>query len=110
MNQQTTPSSDRPRPAFRRRISPLLTIRDVVDVEAYVLGTIHRSALSASDGQLDELIAAGIASVQRLERAMPPQRPLRPVLENVLAARMIELSSARESERSTAAQPAAIAA
>jgi hypothetical protein len=78
----------------------------LVDVEAYVRETIHQAALPPDI----ELIAAGIGSVKRLERAMPPQQPLRPVLENVLVPRLIELSSAREVERSTAAQPAAIAA
>ena len=100
------------RPAFiGRRSARILSLRDVADVEAYVIETIHESALSLSDGEFDELVASGIKSVYRLERAVPPQRPLLPLLDNLLSARLAELWGARELDRAAPVQPAvAIAA
>lgn len=100
------------RPAFTgRRPARILSLRDVADVEAYVIETIHESALSLSDGEFDELVASGIESVYRLERALPPQRPLLPLLDKLLSPRLAELWGARDHERAAPVQPAvAIAA
>jgi hypothetical protein len=102
----------RTRPAFTgRRSARILSLRDVADVEAYVIETIHEAALSLSDGELDELVASGIESVYRLERALPPQRPLRPLLDHVLSPRLAELWGARGLDRPAPVQAAvAIAA
>lgn len=81
-----------------------------MDVEAYVIETIQEAAPQLSDDDLDELVLSGIRSVQRVERALPPQRPLLPVLEKVLAPRLIALAVALEGDRSAPARPGAIAA
>jgi hypothetical protein len=89
---------------------PVLTLRDVVDVQAYVTWTIERAGLSPDDGERGGLIRAGVECAFRLERALPPERPLLPVLEQLLAATLVDLSAASESERRASSQPTAIAA
>ena len=87
------------------------TLRDVVDVEAYVIGTLHEAALTPTDGELAELVASGIESVYRLERALPPDQPLLPVLEKVLSKRLVELWSYVRADRDVRSdQSTAIAA
>jgi hypothetical protein len=60
-------------------------------MEAYVIHTLREAKLAQIDGALEELVAAGIESVYRLERALPPERPLRPLLDEVLSGRLAEL-------------------
>jgi hypothetical protein len=101
-----------PRPIRARgRSTSGLALRDLRDVEAYVIATLHRGALPLADGDLDRLVAQGIQSVYRLERALPPQQPLLPLLEQVLSARLAELWRSIELDRADPSDPlAAIAA
>jgi hypothetical protein len=99
-------------PVFARgRSTALLSLRDVRDIEAYVIETIHEAAVELRDGDLDELVASGIESVYRLERALPPQQPLLPVLDKLLPSRLAELCGALDVDRVAPVQVAtAIAA
>jgi hypothetical protein len=63
----------------------------VADVEAYVIDALVEAGLPLTDSDLELLVAAGIESVYRLERALPPERPLLPLLEELLSARLAEL-------------------
>jgi len=86
-------------------------LRDLRDVERYVIETIQDAALPLSDRHLDELVAAGIESIYRLERALPPQRPLLPLLQKVLLPRLVELWGSLELDAAAPTrQAAAIAA
>jgi hypothetical protein len=85
----------------------LLSLRDVADVEAYVIATIDETGLPLSE----QLVSIGIDSVCRLECALPPQRPMLPLLDKMLSPRLNELWRSGELDR--AAEPdraAAIAA
>jgi hypothetical protein len=99
-------------PLFARgRSTALLSLRDVRDIEAYVIETIFEAGFELSDGDLDELVASGIESVYRLERALPPQQPLLPVLDNLLPPRLAELCRALDLDLAAPVQSAtAIAA
>jgi hypothetical protein len=100
------------RPDFTNRGSTrVLSLRDVADVEAYVIDTLHEVAIPLDDGDLEQLVAFGIASVYRLERALPPERPLLPLLERVLSARLTDLWGSVQLDRAASSnRPAAIAA
>jgi hypothetical protein len=90
-----------------RRSARILSLRDVGDVEAYVIDTIHEAELPLSDRHLDVLVAACIESIYRLERALPPQRPLLPLLQKVLLPRLVELWGSLELDTAAPTQPAA---
>ena len=64
-----------------------LRLRDINDVDEYVLETLELVAPAARDRR-DALHAHGVRAVLRVERALPPGIPLLPVLEDVLPARL----------------------
>jgi hypothetical protein len=66
-------------------------LRDVADVAEYVLGAVQHAAPAAGDRRRAMLQAHGVLAVQRVERALPPGVPLRPVLESVLEGRLVAL-------------------
>jgi len=72
---------------------PPRRLRDVADVEEYVLGAVRQAAPAAGDGRRALLHAHGVLAVRRVERALPPGVPLRPVLESVLPDRLAALDS-----------------
>jgi hypothetical protein len=110
MNFVDIPSTPRNAQEKAMNRSTVLTLRDVVDVEVYVFETIREAALPVRDEDLDELVRAGVESVRRVERALPPQWPLLPVLDTVLSPRLVELAGAAALQRSSPAPPTAIAA
>ena len=57
-------------------------LRDVPDVEAYVSYAV--GALCPDPAATGALRAEGVQAVRRLERALPPEAPLKPVLDDVL--------------------------
>jgi hypothetical protein len=71
--------------------SPTLSVRDVTDVETYVGDTLAGMRLPAGSRDAEWLRRAGVATVTRLELAMPPERPLLPVLESMLPERLMAL-------------------
>jgi hypothetical protein len=80
-----------------------LRLRDVTDVHGYVLDAVALLAPAASSHR-DALHAHGVRAVLRVERALPPGVPLRPVLDAVLPARLETL------DRSLSGADAALAA
>jgi hypothetical protein len=66
-------------------------LRDVSNVEEYVLAAVQAAAPAAGDRRRRLLHAHGVNAVRRVERALPPGVPLRPVLETVLPARLVAL-------------------
>jgi hypothetical protein len=100
-----------PRPVLAKgRSTTFLSLRDVRDVEAYVIDALHRSALPLAENDIHRLVAAGIESVYRLERALPPQQPLLPLLDEVLSSRLAELWRSAQSEADAGFEPDTIAA
>jgi hypothetical protein len=77
----------------------------VRDVEAYVIDTFRRTAPPLGEDDLDRLVASGIESVYKLERALSPQQPLLPLLEQVLSARLAELSRSVQLDRAEPSDP-----
>jgi hypothetical protein len=73
------------------------SFRDVTDVETYVDDTLAGLRLPAESGEREWLHRAGVATVARLELAMPPERPLLPVLESQLPQRLLALWQERAS-------------
>jgi hypothetical protein len=67
------------------------SFRDVADVDTYVGDTLAGLRLPAESRDLEWLRRAGVATVARLELAMPPERPLLPVLESLLPQRLMAL-------------------
>ena len=67
-------------------------LRDLPDVDEYVLGTVQRAVPAAADDRRALLQAQGVLAVQRVERALPPEVPLVPVLDTVLPARLAALA------------------
>jgi len=65
---------------------PPLRLRDVPNVEEYVLGAVQQAAPAAEEHRRARLHAHGVRAVRRVERALPPGLPLLPVLETVLPA------------------------
>ena len=65
--------------------------RDVVDVDVYVSDTLAMLGLPIDPRDAEWLMRAGVATVARLELAMPPERPLRPVLDSLLPERLLGL-------------------
>jgi hypothetical protein len=111
MTAKPTPTIDRVSHPDFTRPTRILSLRDVPDVEAYVIHTLREAKLAQMDGALEELVAAGIESVYRLERALPPERPLLPLLDEVLPGRLAELwRSAHVDSAASSNRGAAIAA
>jgi hypothetical protein len=72
-----------------------LTLRDARNVHAHVVLAIERLGLAPDGEDSERLIAAGVEAVRRIERALPPEQPLRPVLDEVLEQRVLALWEAR---------------
>ena len=67
---------------MRRPTNSPHRLRDVPDVEAYVSDAV--GALCADPAAIGALRPEGVRAVRRLERALPPEAPLKPVLDEVL--------------------------
>ena len=63
-------------------------LRDISNIEEYVLAAVQRAAPAAGGHHRALLQAHGVNAVRRVERALPPGVPLMPVLETVLPARL----------------------
>jgi hypothetical protein len=73
-----------------RLLARVLTIRDVRDVERYV--DAYLAALPLPDDELRAAVLGGIGDAYRIDRALPPERPLLPVLDVLLASRLARLA------------------
>lgn len=87
----------------RHEPGPVLTVRDIRDVEAHVRSTLHEAGLPLGQDQLESLVRCGVRSVLSIERALPRERPLAPVLEATLRQRLVDRWQALQIERSDAA-------
>jgi hypothetical protein len=74
----------------------VLVLRDVRDVEAYVARTLSSLQVHVTTEEAARLVRAGVKDAWRIERAMPPDRRLLPVLEDVLPQRLSQLAGQRE--------------
>ncbi len=68
-----------------------LGLRDISDVETYVGDTLAGMRLPTGARDTEWLHRAGVATVARLELALPPDRPLTPVLDSLLPQRLMAL-------------------
>jgi hypothetical protein len=68
-----------------------LSLRDISDVEAYVGDTLAGMRLPTGSRDTEWLHRAGIATVARFEQALPPERPLAPMLDSLLPERLMAL-------------------
>jgi hypothetical protein len=74
---------------WRRLLPGVLRLRDVEDVERHAAG--HLGGLSMPEAQRRAVIIA-VADAYRVDRALPPEKPLRPVLDSVLESRAARLA------------------
>jgi hypothetical protein len=74
--------------AVDRRLPGMLTLRDVADVEARVTETLEALRLSLDAADFDALVLDAIGIAGRIERALPPDQALEPVLQAVLDDRL----------------------
>jgi hypothetical protein len=80
----------------RRQWPRVLVLRDVRDVEAYVARTLSSLQIHVTREETVRLVRAGVKDAWRIERALPPDRRLLPVLEDVLAQRLSQLAGQHE--------------
>ncbi len=92
-----------PPPKSRRYLPGVLTLRDVRDVESFVGAHVGELGVGPADEGHQELVLAGVQTAYRVERALPPEIPLRPVLERLLGHRLATADSRRP--RTAAAVP-----
>ena len=74
----------------------VLTLRDVRDVESYVAAHLEARGIGPADEDHRELVLTGVQAAYRVERALPPERPLSPVLELLLEQRLAPARSRRQ--------------
>ena len=87
-----------------RYLPGVLILRDVRDVESYVAGCVRELGVGPATAGHREMVLAGVQMAYRVERALPPERPLRPVLEPLLAHQLAPERS-RRPRTAAAAQP-----
>lgn len=85
-----------------RRLPRVLALRDIPDVEGLVTTTLERLALPVQGERSDRLVDAGIEAVFRVDRSVPSDHPLAPVLDGMLEQGLLELYHEREANPSAA--------
>jgi hypothetical protein len=88
---QITSNPTRDHAAGRRILDGALAIRDVADVERYVADRF--AVLDLPEAERRVAILAAIGDAYRIDRALPPERPLLPLLDAMLASRATRLRS-----------------
>ncbi len=68
-----------------------------------MVGTLAATSLPVDDRELNELVRCGIDSVYRVERALPPERPLAPVLDTALHDHLVDRWHSLHAERDVTA-------
>ena len=76
-----------------RLLNGVLRLRDLEDVESHVAARFD--ALPLSSLERDDLIMHGISYACRIDRALPPEQPLGPVLDVMLDRRAASLRNAQ---------------
>lgn len=74
-----------------RRLPRVVALRDIPDVEAFVTSALERLALPVRGEHSDRLVLAGVDAVFRVDRSVPREHPLAPVLEGTLEQGLREL-------------------
>jgi len=85
-----------------RRLPRVVSIRDIRDVEHLVTSTLERLSLPTHGERSDHLVLAGVDAVFRVERSVPREHPLGPILDGVLEQGLLELDRDRQEERRAA--------
>jgi hypothetical protein len=67
-------------------------LRDIRDVEAYVMSALERLALPIQGEHSDRLVLAGVDAVFRVDRSVPRDHALAPFLDGMLEQGLRELS------------------
>ena len=81
-----------PAPSLSRRLPRVVSIRDIRDVEQLVTSTMERLSLPTRGEHSDRLVLAGVDAVYRVERSVPREHPLGPILDGVLEQGLLELA------------------
>jgi hypothetical protein len=76
-----------------RRLPKVLALRDITDVEGLVTSTLARLSLPVHGATSDRLVLAGVEAVFRIDRSVPREHPLGPVLDGMLEQGLLELSA-----------------
>ena len=63
----------------------ILNLRDVRDLERHAAA--HFESLALSDSERKAAILGAVADTYRIDRALPPERPLLPMFDVLLASR-----------------------
>jgi hypothetical protein len=84
-----------PAPTLSRRLPRVVSIRDIRDVEQLVTSTMERLLLPTRGERSDRLVLAGVDAVYRVERSVPREHPLGPILDGVLEQGLLEIHGER---------------
>jgi hypothetical protein len=88
-----------PSPTLSRRLPRVVSIRDIRDVEQFVTSTMERLSLPTRGERSDRLVLAGVDAVYRVERSVPREHPLGPILNGLLEQGLLEMDRDRQEER-----------
>jgi hypothetical protein len=81
-------AASNPRP---RRLPNVVALRDISDVERLVTSTLERLSLPVHGADSDRLVLAGVEAVFRVDRSVPREHPLGPVVDGMLEQNLLEL-------------------
>jgi hypothetical protein len=79
-----------------RRLPGVLALRDIPDVEQHVTSALERLSLPVVGEYSDRLVLAGVDAVFRVDRSVPREHPLAPVLDGVLEQGLLELAESEQ--------------
>jgi hypothetical protein len=82
-----------PAPTLTRRLPRVVSIRDIRDVEQLVTSTMKRLSLPLEGERSDRLVLAGVDAVYRINRSVPSEHPLTPMLDGLLEQSLLELTA-----------------
>lgn len=74
-----------------RILSGALALREATDLEQHVAD--YFDPLDLPEAEMRVAILGAVADAYRIHRALPPERPLLPVLDTLLASRVVRLRS-----------------
>jgi hypothetical protein len=69
----------------------VVAVRDIPDVEGLVTSALERMSLPVEGERSDRLVLAGVDAVFRVDRSVPREQPLAPVLDGMLEQNLLEL-------------------
>jgi hypothetical protein len=78
-------------PVRGRILGGVLSIREARDLEQHVVG--HFEHLHLPEAEMRVAVLGAVGDAYRIDRALPSERPLLPVLDALLASRVVRLRS-----------------